>query len=97
MDQKAMEKRNLVAQWAFDTSPILGRFHLWLEDVEIEWLNGERHSDFNGSVSFVDAGMERMFSLQQGRSASNRPLCASERSGSRGEDGLSNSFRIGGI
>jgi len=49
MDQKAMEKRNLVAQWAFDTSPILGRFHLWLEDVEIEWLNGTR------------AGIERMF------------------------------------
>jgi hypothetical protein len=63
MDPKAMEKRNLVAQWAFDTSPILGRFHLWLEDVEIEWLNGERHSDFNGSVSFVDAGMERMFTM----------------------------------
>jgi len=61
MDQKAMEKRNLVAQWAFDTSPILGRFHLWLEDVEIEWLNGTRHSNFDSSVSFVDAGIERMF------------------------------------
>jgi hypothetical protein len=63
MDQKAMDKRNLVAQWAFDTSPILGRFHLWLEDVEIEWLDGERHSDFDSSVSFVDARMERMFTM----------------------------------
>ncbi len=63
MDPKAMDKRNLVAQWAFDTSPILGRFHLWLEDVEIEWLNGERHSDFDGSVSFVDARIERMFTM----------------------------------
>lgn len=63
MDPKAMEKRNLVAQWAFDTSPILGRFHLWLEDVEIEWLNGEHHSDFDSSVSFVDARMERMFTM----------------------------------
>jgi hypothetical protein len=29
-------KRNLIAQWAFDTRPVLARFHLWLEDVEIE-------------------------------------------------------------
>jgi hypothetical protein len=25
-----------VAQWAFDTRPVLLRFHLWLEDVEVE-------------------------------------------------------------
>ena len=31
-----VEKRNLIAQWAFDTRPVLLRFHLWLEDVEIE-------------------------------------------------------------
>src|SRR5512147_2406111 len=30
------EQRNLIAQWAFDTRPILLRFHLWLEDVEVE-------------------------------------------------------------
>jgi len=30
------DKRNLIAQWAFDTRPILLRFHLWLEDVEVE-------------------------------------------------------------
>ncbi len=36
MVQALVEKRNQVAQWAFDTSPILGRFHLWLEDVEVE-------------------------------------------------------------
>ena len=35
----AMEKRNLIAQWAFDTRPILGRFHFWLEDVEVSWLD----------------------------------------------------------
>jgi hypothetical protein len=29
-------KRNSIAQWAFDTRPVLLRFHLWLEDVEIE-------------------------------------------------------------
>ena len=63
MDPKSMEKKNLVAQWAFDTSPILGRFHLWLENVDIEWLNGEHRSDFEGGVSFVDARMERMFTM----------------------------------
>ncbi len=30
------DKRNLVAQWAFDMRPVLLRFHLWLEDVEVE-------------------------------------------------------------
>jgi hypothetical protein len=30
------EKRDEVAQWAFDTRSVLGRFHLWLEDVEVE-------------------------------------------------------------
>jgi len=25
-----------IAQWAFDTRPVLGRFHLWLEDVKVE-------------------------------------------------------------
>ena len=30
------EHRNLIAQWAFDTRPVLSRFHLWLEDVEVE-------------------------------------------------------------
>lgn len=32
---KDTEKRNLIAQWAFDTRPVLLRFHLWLEDVEV--------------------------------------------------------------
>lgn len=31
-----LARRNLIAQWAFDTRPVLGRFHLWLEDVEVE-------------------------------------------------------------
>ncbi|HYQ81411.1 MAG TPA: hypothetical protein VEP68_07915, partial [Anaeromyxobacteraceae bacterium] len=31
-----LERRNLIAQWAFDTRPVLLRFHLWLEDVEVE-------------------------------------------------------------
>jgi hypothetical protein len=31
-----LARRNQIAQWAFDTRPVLGRFHLWLEDVEVE-------------------------------------------------------------
>src|SRR4030095_9756953 len=34
-------KRNLIAQWAFDTRPVLLRFHLWLEDVEVERAQAE--------------------------------------------------------
>ncbi len=30
-----IDQRN-VAQWAFDTRPVLARFHLWLDDVEVE-------------------------------------------------------------
>jgi hypothetical protein len=33
-------KRDVIAQWAFDTRPLLLRFHLWLEDVEVEWRRG---------------------------------------------------------
>jgi len=63
MDKKAMEKRNRVAQWAFDTSPLLGRFHLWLDDVEVEWVQGTRRTKLTDSISFVDAKMERMFMM----------------------------------
>jgi len=30
---RPIDKRTMVAQWAFDTRPVLLRFHLWLEDV----------------------------------------------------------------
>ncbi len=54
-----MERKNAIAQWAFDTRPILGRFHLWLEDVKTE---GEsKHHILSRSISFVDEGMERLF------------------------------------
>jgi hypothetical protein len=36
----AHAKRDLIAQWAFDTRPLLLRFHLWLEDVHVEWRRG---------------------------------------------------------
>ena len=41
MPDSLIDKRNLIAQWAFDTRPVLGRFHLWLEDVEVERSQAE--------------------------------------------------------
>jgi hypothetical protein len=52
-----MDRRNEIAQWAFDTRAILGRFHLWLEDVE---LRSEANSVTNG-ISFVGGSLERAF------------------------------------
>jgi len=57
-----MERRiNRIAQWAFDTRPILGRFHLWLDDVEVEWVRGDGDRSLHQSISFVDESMERLF------------------------------------
>lgn len=36
------KKQDLIAQWAFDTRPLLLRFHLWLEDVQVEWRPGSQ-------------------------------------------------------
>ncbi len=51
------DRRNQIAQWAFDTRAILGRFHLWLEDVELQW-NGDPITD---GISFVGGSLERAF------------------------------------
>lgn len=53
-------KNNLIAQWAFDTSSILGRFHLWLEDVEID---EERHQEPGTRFSFLPARMESLVAM----------------------------------
>ena len=63
MRDAIQEKRNLIAQWAFDTRSILSRFHLWLEDVEIEWLRGEPAREFTRNLSFVDGRTERQLAL----------------------------------
>jgi len=51
------QRRNLVAQWAFDTRSILGRFHLWLEDVDEDWKSGPHSGDF----SFTGSPLARAF------------------------------------
>jgi hypothetical protein len=63
MDQQLKDKRDIVAQWSFDTRPILGRFHIWLDDVEIEWVRGEPAKEFTRPLSFMDGRMERLFAM----------------------------------
>ena len=61
MTQTKEDRKNLIAQWAFDTRPILGRFHLWLEDVWVDWMRGEPRNELLDSISFVDERMEKLF------------------------------------
>jgi hypothetical protein len=63
MNLSDRERRDLVAQWSFDTRPILGRMHLWLEDVEVEWLRGKQAPEFTKNISFMDGRMERLMTM----------------------------------
>ncbi|MFH1467945.1 MAG: hypothetical protein ABIO70_26400 [Pseudomonadota bacterium] len=63
MDEQQREKKNTIAQWAFDTRPILGRFHLWLEDVDVRWSRGEPAAEFTREISFLPGQMERLFAM----------------------------------
>lgn len=63
MNKKRMKQKNLVAQWAFDCRPILGRLHLWLEDVHIEWLRGKPADDLLDGISFTDGRTEKMLAM----------------------------------
>jgi hypothetical protein len=63
IDERERLKRDLVAQWAFDTGPILARFHLRLEDVAVAWLRGEPAAEFTREMSFLDGRMERALTM----------------------------------
>ncbi len=58
-------KRDLVAQWAFDTRPVLLRFHLWLEDVEVERAQDEPVSAF----TFTPRGIARCLAVTSAATA----------------------------
>jgi hypothetical protein len=62
---QATDKRNLVAQWAFDTRPVLLRFHLWLEDVEVERAQAEPVS----AHSFTPRGIARCLAMTSAATA----------------------------
>jgi hypothetical protein len=61
--KKDMDRENRIAQWAYDTRSILTRFHLWIEDVETEWIRNDASAHPDESISFVDEGMERLFMM----------------------------------
>ena len=58
-------KRNLVAQWAFDTRPVLLRFHLWLEDVDVERSQAEPVS----AHTFAPRGIARCLAMTSAATA----------------------------
>ena len=58
-------KRNLIAQWAFDTRPVLLRFHLWLEDVEVERSQAEPVS----AHTFAPRGIARCLAMTSAATA----------------------------
>ncbi len=58
-------RRDLISQWAFDSRPVLGRFHLWLEDVEEHRIAGEPAQD----LSFVGTSLERCLIMTAGVTA----------------------------
>ena len=57
-DASEILRRNLIAQWAFDTRSILLRFHIKLEDVEESWIEGEPDPE-DQSLSFVGPGLDK--------------------------------------
>jgi hypothetical protein len=60
-------KRDVVAQWAFDTRPLLLRFHLWLEDVEMRWRGGAEHG--YDRFDFVPPEIRRCLAMTAGVTA----------------------------
>lgn len=66
MAQRA--RKDVIAQWAFDTRPLLLRFHLWLEGVELEWLRGGSDDDYE-RFDFVPGDIRRCVAMTAGITA----------------------------
>jgi hypothetical protein len=60
-----IDQRNLVAQWAFDTRPVLLRFHLWLEDVELDRAQAQPVSAY----TFTPRGIARCLAMTSAATA----------------------------
>lgn len=54
-------QQDMLAQWAFDTRPVLGRFHIWLESVETNWDHGKPTKPTD--MSFIPGGLERQLAM----------------------------------
>jgi len=69
------QKRDLIAQWAFDTRPLLRRFHVWLEDVDFTWLHGDSSKGFD-NFTFVPDALRRCLAMTAGLTALGTKLFA---------------------
>jgi hypothetical protein len=69
------QKRDLIAQWAFDTRPLLRRFHVWLEDVHFTWLHGDSSKGFD-NFTFVTDALRRCLAMTSGLTALGTKLFA---------------------
>ena len=63
MNPMSQDRKNRVAQWAFDTKAILGRFHIWLDDVEVAFVRGQSQREFTSHLSFLSGAIERQFAM----------------------------------
>jgi len=63
------EKRDEIAQWAFDTRPLLLRFHLWLEEVAVEWRRGRPLDPGDETLDFVPGDIRRCLAMTAGVTA----------------------------
>lgn len=63
MTTVTQDARDVLAQWAFDTRPVLGRFHIWLEGVETDWIRGKPTLEDPRPMSFVDGKTERQLAM----------------------------------
>lgn len=63
MNMSLQDKRDARAQWSFDTRSVLGRFHLWLEDVDVQWTRGKPAKEFTYQLSFVNGRIERLLAM----------------------------------
>jgi len=70
-----VQKRDLVSQWAFDTRPLLRRFHIWLEDVDVTWLHGDSSKEF-ADFTFVSDALRRCLAMTAGVTALGTKLFA---------------------
>jgi hypothetical protein len=63
MKIRSQDRLDVRAQWSFDTRPILGRFHIWLDDVDVTWTRGKPAAEFTKELSFMNGRMERLFAM----------------------------------
>ncbi len=59
----SQDKRDIIAQWAFDVRPLLLRFHLFLQDVETVWERTDYPKQELSEMSFMNGRIERLTAL----------------------------------